>query len=70
LPKGLDKRELDDFHKIWLNDLQVKEAHLSTHGKQVIVSDSTHMIPFFRPDTVVAAIREVCEAVEKPPSKP
>jgi hypothetical protein len=70
LPKGLDKRDLDDFRKIWMNDLQVREARLSTHGKQVIVPDSTHMIPFFRPDSVIAAIREVCEAVEKPPGRP
>jgi pimeloyl-ACP methyl ester carboxylesterase len=70
LPKGLDKRDLDDFRKIWMNDLQVEEARLSTHGKQVIVADSTHMIPFFRPDTVIAAIREVCEAVKTPPIKP
>jgi pimeloyl-ACP methyl ester carboxylesterase len=68
LPKGLDKRDLDEFRKIWMNDLQVQETHLSTRGKQVIVPDSTHMIPFLRPDTVVTAIREVCEAVKTPPS--
>jgi pimeloyl-ACP methyl ester carboxylesterase len=67
LPKGLDKRDLDDFSKTWMNDLQVQEAHLSTRGKQVIVTDSTHMIPFLRPDTVIAAIREICEAVNTPP---
>ena len=71
LPKGLDKRDLDEFRKIWMNDLQVQEAHLSTRGKQVIVPDSTHMIPFFRPDAVITAIREVCEAVKaQPPAKP
>jgi pimeloyl-ACP methyl ester carboxylesterase len=71
LPKGLDKRDLDDFRKIWMNDLQVQEAHLSTRGRQVIVPDSTHMIPLLRPDTVIAAIREVCEAVRAQPlSKP
>jgi len=70
LPKGLDKRDLDDFRKSWMNDLQLREARLSTRGKQVIVPDSTHMIPLFRPDTVVAAIREVCEAVVTPPGKP
>jgi pimeloyl-ACP methyl ester carboxylesterase len=71
LPKGLDKRDLDEFRKIWMNDLQVQEAHLSTRGKQVIVPDSTHMIPFFRPDTVTTAIREVCEAVKaQPAAKP
>jgi len=70
LPKGLDKKDLDEFRKIWMNDLQVQEAHLSTRGKQVIVPDSTHMIPFERPEKVIAAIREVCEAVNTQPAKP
>lgn len=70
LPKGLDKKDLDEFRKIWMNDLQVQEAHLSTRGKQVIVADSTHMIPFERPERVIAAIREVCEAVKAQPAKP
>lgn len=73
LPKGVDLRELDDFHKMWMNDLQVREAHLSTRGKQQIVADSTHMIPLERPDTVIAAIREVCDAVKAQaavPAKP
>lgn len=67
LPKGLDKKDLDEFRKIWMNELQVQETHLSTRGKQVIVTDSTHMIPFERPEKVIAAIREVCEAVKAPP---
>ena len=70
LPKELDKRDLDEFRKIWMNELQVEEARLSTDGKQVIVPDSTHMIPFFRPDTVIAAIREVCEAAKGRAPKP
>jgi hypothetical protein len=56
-----------EFRKIWMNELQVQETHLSTHGKQVIVPDSTHMIPFFRPDTVIVAIREVCETLRAQP---
>jgi hypothetical protein len=68
LPKGVAKRDMDEFRKIWVNDLQVREAHLSTRGKQVIVADSTHMIPFERPDTVIGAIREVCDAVNAAPT--
>jgi pimeloyl-ACP methyl ester carboxylesterase len=68
LPPGIDKRDLDEFRKIWMNDLQVREAHLSTRGKQVVVPDSTHMIPMERPDTVVGAIREVCDAVKAAPA--
>jgi hypothetical protein len=40
----------------------VKESQLSTRGKRIMVPDSDHMIPFERPDTIVAAIREVCAA--------
>lgn len=63
LPAEVPKKEMDDFHAIWVNDLQVKEAHLSTLGKQIIVPDSDHMIPFERPDAIVDALREVCAAV-------
>jgi pimeloyl-ACP methyl ester carboxylesterase len=59
LPAGFPKKEFDDFHEVWVNDLQVKESHLSTRGKRIMVPDSTHMIPFERPDTIVAAIHEV-----------
>jgi len=63
LPADIPKKEMDDFHTIWMNELQVKEARLSTRGKQIIVPDSDHTIPFERPDAIVAAIREVCDAV-------
>jgi pimeloyl-ACP methyl ester carboxylesterase len=62
LPAGFPKKEFDDFHEIWVNDLQVKEAHLSTRGERIMVPDSDHMIPFERPDTIVAAIHEVYTA--------
>jgi pimeloyl-ACP methyl ester carboxylesterase len=65
MPAGFPKKEFDDFHEIWVNDLQVKESQLSTHGKRIMVPDSTHMIPFERPDTIVAAIREVYTAVNR-----
>ncbi len=59
LPPGISKQEMNDFHNAWVNDLQVREAHLSTRGKQILVPDSTHMIPMERPDTIVSAIHEV-----------
>lgn len=59
LPAGMPAKDFDDFHDVWVNDLQVKESQLSTRGKRIIVPDSDHMIPFERPDTIVAAIREV-----------
>jgi pimeloyl-ACP methyl ester carboxylesterase len=62
LPEGLSKKDFDDFHEIWVNELQVKEAQLSTRGKRIMIPDSDHMIPFERPDAIVAAVREVWTA--------
>jgi pimeloyl-ACP methyl ester carboxylesterase len=63
LPPGTSMKDFDDFHQIWVNELQVKEANLSTRGKRIIVADSDHMIPFERPDAIVDAIRDVCADV-------
>ena len=63
LPKGLSPKDFSDFREVWVKDLQVREAHLSSRGKQIIVPDSDHMIPFERPDTITAAIREVSHSV-------
>jgi pimeloyl-ACP methyl ester carboxylesterase len=38
-------------------------AALSSHGKQVVVSDSSHYIMIDRPNVVIGAIREAVEAV-------
>ncbi len=66
LPPGLPKKDFDDFHEMWVNDLQVKESQLSSRGKRIMVPDSTHMIPFERPDTIVAAVHEVYTEVKAP----
>jgi pimeloyl-ACP methyl ester carboxylesterase len=60
LPKDFPIKDFTDFHEIWVNELQVRESRLSTRGKRIMVPDSTHMIPFERPDTITAAIKEVC----------
>jgi len=39
----------------------------STRGKQIVVPDSAHMIPWERADAVVNAIRAVWDAVEAGP---
>lgn len=62
LPKDV-QAELAEFQKLWINDLQVKESHLSSQGKQIIVTDSDHMIPIVRPQAVVYATNEVVAAV-------
>lgn len=69
LPEGMTKKDFDDFRKLWVNELQVKEANLSTRGKRVMVPDSDHMIPFERPDAIVDALRDVCAAANGAPSE-
>jgi hypothetical protein len=59
LPEGAT---LEELHRVWVDELQISEAHLSRRGKRIMVADSDHMIPFERPDAIVAAVREVCEA--------
>ncbi|MGO9588716.1 MAG: alpha/beta fold hydrolase [Candidatus Acidiferrales bacterium] len=53
-----------ELQNIWINQLQVQLAELSTRGKRIMVDDSDHMIPLERPDAVISAAREVCAAVQ------
>jgi hypothetical protein len=55
----LTKEDMERRDNLWINVLQAQEAHLSTRGKQIIVQDSNHMIPFERPDSIISAIHEV-----------
>ncbi|HXB75205.1 MAG TPA: alpha/beta hydrolase [Candidatus Acidoferrales bacterium] len=61
----LSKEESDEQNDMWINVLQAGEARLSTRGKQVVVPDSGHMIPYERPAAVVSAIREVRAALQQ-----
>jgi pimeloyl-ACP methyl ester carboxylesterase len=64
LPPGITKKDLQDYDHVWIDDLQVREAHLSSRGRQIIVSDSRHNIQFDRPDAVVSAVQEVFAEVK------
>jgi hypothetical protein len=44
---------------LWINFFHVQEAHLSTRGKQIVLPERSHMIPYDRPDAVVSAIKDV-----------
>jgi pimeloyl-ACP methyl ester carboxylesterase len=55
----LTKEDMEKQNSMWINVLQVEEVHLSTRGKQIVVPDSDHMIPFERPDAIISAIHEV-----------
>jgi hypothetical protein len=52
-----------DFHDMWVRDLQAREARLSTQGKQIVVADSDHMIPFEQPQSIIDATHEIIDAV-------
>lgn len=60
LSNGLSKQDFDDFHRIWVDELQIRLARLSMRGKQIVVPDSGHDIPSERPDAVVDAVRYMC----------
>jgi pimeloyl-ACP methyl ester carboxylesterase len=60
----LTKEQMEKQNDLWIHDLQAQEARLSTRGKQIIVSDSSHMIPYERPDAVISAIHEVWSALQ------
>jgi pimeloyl-ACP methyl ester carboxylesterase len=70
LPPGVTLKDMEDFHKMWVEQLQLELAHLSTVGTQQVVPDSTHMIPFERPDTVIAATQKVVDAVRAESAPP
>jgi len=63
IPAGASKKEVDDYRQMWITDFQVRLAHLSTRGKQIVVPDSGHMIPMEKPQIVVSAVQEICAAV-------
>jgi pimeloyl-ACP methyl ester carboxylesterase len=51
------------LRNLWINVLQVEEAHLSTRERQVVLKDSGHVIQFERPDAVIESVREVWSEV-------
>jgi pimeloyl-ACP methyl ester carboxylesterase len=64
LVDGLTARDLADYQHAWVDDLQMRLAHLSSLGKRIIVADSTHDIPEIRPQAVVDAVKEVRASVQ------
>lgn len=59
LSSGLSKRDFEEFHRIWVDDLQMRLVHLSTRGRRIMVLGSGHDIPSDRPDSIVNAVREL-----------
>lgn len=47
------------FRRVWVDDLQMRLARLSSKGKRVMVDGAGHDIPHDRPQAVVDAVREL-----------
>jgi len=65
LSNGLSKQDFEAFKRIWVDDLQMRLAQLSTRGRRIMVSRSGHDIPSDRPDSIVNAVHELCSAGDK-----
>ena len=63
-PANVPAEDAEAFHKLWVGELQVSLAKLSTRGRQVMVESSTHLIPLQAPQAVVTAIREVLDELQ------
>ncbi|MEP7366133.1 MAG: alpha/beta hydrolase [Acidobacteriota bacterium] len=66
LRNGLTGRDLEQFQRTWVYDLQPRLARLSTQGRQIIVPDSGHDMPSDRPDAIVQAVHELWLALPSP----
>lgn len=62
--EGLPADLAATFDEIWMN-LQRDLTGLSTNGRQEIVPDATHDMPFEQPGVIVEAIRDVLSAVNR-----
>lgn len=69
IPPGYPKADYEQYNYAWVYDLQLREARLSTKGKQIIVP-SGHMIPLEHPEVVVNAVREICKAANNVSANP
>jgi hypothetical protein len=54
------------YAETWVNNLQLRLAHLSTRGRRVVVPDSGHDMPTDRPEIIVSAVRELCAPQNQP----
>ena len=67
---GVPKEDSDEFFASWVGELQPRLAHLSSRGRQVVLLNSHHLIPFEQPQAVVNAVEEVVEESKINPQHP
>ena len=56
---GVTQQDVEGYQRVWVDDLQLRLAHLSSRGKRVIVQHSGHNIPAENPKSIVNAVREL-----------
>ncbi|MGH9776174.1 MAG: alpha/beta fold hydrolase [Candidatus Acidiferrales bacterium] len=61
-------QQITEFQEAWVHQLQPALAHLSTQGRQIIVSNSDHGIPDQAPEAVIDAIRSIVDKTRTAPS--
>jgi pimeloyl-ACP methyl ester carboxylesterase len=69
-PDPVIAKQAADFQNVWVNQLQADLARLSTHGRQIVVTNSGHGIQFEAPEAVIKAVREVVDEVRGEASAP
>ena len=53
------------WRAMWVNGMQAELARLSTRGKQIVLENSGHAVPFDAPDAVTDAIRTLYPIAKK-----
>ena len=66
LDSGLSRHDFDEFQRIWVEDLQMRLARLSSRGRRIMVQESGHDIPSDRPESIVRAVHELCASEPTP----
>jgi len=62
IPPEIPPKDAQADEDLWVHQLQPELAHLSTHGKQIVV-DSSHEMPTEHPEILISAIHEIWRAV-------
>jgi pimeloyl-ACP methyl ester carboxylesterase len=63
-PTASDSEEVREFQRAWI-EMHGELARKSTRGRQVVVTDSGHMIPYEAPESVIDAVRNVVAEVRE-----
>ena len=56
---------MPEMYALWRNELQPELVKLSTTGRQIIVNDSTHLIPMEKPRAVIEAVRDMLAGIKQ-----